>query len=184
MNTYFLKFTDEAEAIQSLTNHRQEDKWTTSFNGTALDVIGTVYAPTGNIITQDGMSYPEQAPLPGFHVNLAAESLDDTLAPFQIFPTNPQRTFATDNSIKVSPKVSRVSPIEFKLLFTPMERIAITAATPTDPVLADFFSLIDDPRLQFVNLDLVSTQQAVGYLAQQGLIAPDRIPVILSGGVA
>ena len=184
MKTYFLKFTDEAQAIAALYDYRFGEKWITSLKGSALDVIGTVYAPTGTMLTDGDFSYPEQAPIEGFYINIATSEFPQELRPFS-GENKSGRTFASDNSAPVAPeKVTRVSPIEFKLLFTTMERIAITAATPTDPVLTDFFSLIDDPRLQFVNLDLISTQQAIGYLAQQGLIAADRIAVILAGGVS
>jgi hypothetical protein len=79
------------------------------------------------------------------------------------------------------PKI--VSPVEFKLLFTSPERIAIKAARATDPVIDDFYELLDDPRLSGVNLGLQSIQDAVGYMALQGLIAPERVAVILSGDV-
>jgi len=75
----------------------------------------------------------------------------------------------------------KVSPVEFKLLFTAPERVAIKAST--DPIVQDFFSIIDDPRLTYVDLGLVSTQEAVGYLAMEGLIAEARIQAILSGVV-
>ena len=35
----------------------------------ALDVIGVMYAPTGNMIDCEGVSVPEQAPVDGWHVN-------------------------------------------------------------------------------------------------------------------
>lgn len=74
-----------------------------------------------------------------------------------------------------------VSPIEFKLLFTSAERIAIQTARATDPIIDDFYDILDDPRLTEVNLGLTSTQNGVGYLAMQGLIAPERVAEILAG---
>src|SRR5574343_1577031 len=47
-----------------------------------------------------------------------------------------------------------VSPPEFKLLFTSNERVAIKAARSTDPVIADFMDIVEDPRLTTVNLAL------------------------------
>jgi len=39
----------------------------------ALDMIGTIHAPTGQTLTdEEGNPYPEMAPLPGFHANLKA----------------------------------------------------------------------------------------------------------------
>ena len=75
----------------------------------------------------------------------------------------------------------KVSPVEFKLLFTAPERIAIK--TSTDPVIQDFFEIVNDPRLTEVNLALPSTQDALGYLAQQGLIAEARIAQIVLGEI-
>jgi hypothetical protein len=36
----------------------------------AIDVIGTIYVPTGNTTTTGGYSYAETAPIPGFHANV------------------------------------------------------------------------------------------------------------------
>lgn len=83
----------------------------------------------------------------------------------------------------VQPVAVTVSPIEFKLLFTWQERIAIKTARATDPVIDDFYDIVEDPRLTHVNLSLNSTQQAIGYLATKELIAPERVAQILSGVV-
>ena len=72
-----------------------------------------------------------------------------------------------------------VSPVEFKLLFSSAERIAINSST--DAVVKDFLSIINDPRLSVVNLGLKSTVDALTYMASIGLIAEDRIPEILRG---
>lgn len=77
----------------------------------------------------------------------------------------------------------KVSPVEFKLLFTAAERIAIKVARATDPVIDDFYTIIEDTRLTYVDLGLISTQEALGYLALQGLIEEGRVPEILSGTV-
>jgi hypothetical protein len=77
--------------------------------------------------------------------------------------------------------VTKVSPIQFKLLFTSAERIALKAAKDTDAALGDFHSIVDDPRLTFVDLSLQSTKDAVGYMAEKGYIDPARVSEILSG---
>jgi len=79
------------------------------------------------------------------------------------------------------PRVVIVSPVEFKLLFTAQERVAIKTARTTDPVVDDFFSIVDDLRLTQVNLSLASIQQALGYLASLNLLTPDRVAEILTG---
>lgn len=82
-----------------------------------------------------------------------------------------------------------VSPVEFKLLFTSAERIKLKELRPTDPILDDFWSIVDDPRATQIRLGLTSTQQGVGHAIQQlvaaGTIAAEdeatRIEEILSG---
>ena len=76
---------------------------------------------------------------------------------------------------------SKVSPVEFKLLFTVQERVALKALRATNPIVDDFFSIVDDPRLSHVDLGLNSTQQALGYLAMLGAITEARVAEILSG---
>ena len=77
----------------------------------------------------------------------------------------------------------KVSPIEFKLLFTPQERVAIKVARQTDPVIDDFYDIVEDPRLTHVDLGLASTQSALDYLTAQGLLAEGRKAEILQGAV-
>lgn len=99
-------------------------------------------------------------------------------------PVIPEATLAEP----VQPDMT-VSPVEFKLLWTPQERVAIKTLKSTDPVIEDFYELIEDPRLKEVNLSLQSTQQAVDYLlfklVEAGTITEsqvaDRREAILSG---
>lgn len=88
-------------------------------------------------------------------------------APFTLEPSEP-----------VYPKVS---PVEFKLLFTSQERIAIKTARSTDPVIDDFYDIVEDPRLTFVDLGLQSTKDAIGYLQAKGLLTAERAVAILTG---
>ena len=77
----------------------------------------------------------------------------------------------------------KVSPVEFKLLFTAQERVAIKAARASDPVIDDFLGIIEDPRLTHVNLGLQSTQDALGYLETKGIITDARRVQILAGKI-
>ena len=77
----------------------------------------------------------------------------------------------------------KVSPVEFKLLFTAQERVAIKEARAADPVIDDFFEIVEDPRLTHVNLGLQSTQDALGYLETKGLITDARRVQILAGKI-
>lgn len=85
---------------------------------------------------------------------------------------------AQPEPVVIAPKVS---PIEFKLLFTPQERIAIKSARATDVIIDDFFEIIEDTRLTHVDLNLESTKQAIQYIASKSLVEADRVVEILSG---
>lgn len=82
-----------------------------------------------------------------------------------------------------TPTYPKVSPVEFLLLFTSAERVAIRAVRPDDPVIDDFFDLVEDPRLTFVDLGLPSVQGALHYLAASQLITDARREEILTGKV-
>ena len=79
------------------------------------------------------------------------------------------------------PTYPKVSPVEFKLLFTPQERVAIKTARQTDPVIDDFYDIVEDPRLTVVDLGLKSTQDALDYMISTGLLAAERKAEILAG---
>lgn len=83
--------------------------------------------------------------------------------------------------VNAPPKPPQVGPVEFKLLFTSAERVALKQARATDPVLDDFFELVEDPRLQTVNLGLPSVAGALQYMVSLGLLAADRPAQILAG---
>lgn len=99
MTLYFLKFQDEAEAIETLADFRGQDQegrdvWLTYKDGVNLDIVGTIYKPTGNMLEVDGTIFPEMAPVDGFHVNYLADELPKVLQPFSVTPTNPVRIYA------------------------------------------------------------------------------------------
>lgn len=85
----------------------------------------------------------------------------------------------------------QVSPPTFKLLFTSPERIAIRTARAyagDDPaqlqvkaVLDDWFEIVDDPRLTFVDLALPATIAGVQFLVTLGILTQARCDEILSG---
>jgi len=84
---YFLRFADEAEANGVL------------FEGetpryTAIDVIGTIYKPTGNMLTTDEGPVDEMAPIPGWHVNVRHMGEAAELAAYAVTPHSPVRGWA------------------------------------------------------------------------------------------
>jgi len=76
-----------------------------------------------------------------------------------------------------------VSAVEFMLLFTSPERVSLKALRPADPVLDDFFDLLEDPRLTEVNLNLQSTVNALDYMISIGELTAERKEEILTGEI-
>lgn len=104
MQTRYFKFTDQTAAFalaaaDGLTGLDESgNPMLIRFsNRYAIDVIGTVYEPTGGTVTgSDGDSWTEMASIPGWHVNVRI--LDDTplpvaFEPFEVFPATPTREF-------------------------------------------------------------------------------------------
>lgn len=73
------------------------------------------------------------------------------------------------------------TPPEFLLLFTAAERVAIRAARPTNPVIADWLAILEDPRLSEVDVTRQSTRDGLDYLASENLITPARAAEIGTG---
>lgn len=62
----------------------------------ALDVIGTIYQPTGETTMVDGQEVPVTAPVSGYHVNVRTtpEELAAALAALRTYPVTPVRVWA------------------------------------------------------------------------------------------
>jgi hypothetical protein len=73
-----------------------------------------------------------------------------------------------------------VSAIEFKLLFTPTERVQSREAAKTDPVVADMFLLLDDPRTQSISLGMPQVWAMLDYLITLGILTEERKQQILN----
>lgn len=99
----------------------------------------------------------------------------------EVIPPPPPAPAPAPEPAPAPPPPVTVSPVEFKLLFTSQERIAIKTARETDPVIDDFYSIVEDPRLTMVNMSLASTVDALSYLVSVGLITEARKAEILSG---
>lgn len=118
---YYIKTTDEAslwlaleEANLAVRDYDLEDalnvrptdldmeaEWEPTgafdwrFTGTALDIIGSIYKETGVMLTdEDGMEYPEVAPIDGFHANMIANTDADLSAITVDAPATPYRKWA------------------------------------------------------------------------------------------
>ena len=102
---FYFSFADEAEAATALQPfyHQPEegDAYLVmhSYNH-SFDIVGLIYEPSGNTLTDDeGIEYPEMAPIDGWHVNLRirgdylrddAEAID---AVSGVSPVTPHRTW-------------------------------------------------------------------------------------------
>jgi peptide deformylase len=76
-----------------------------------------------------------------------------------------------------------VTAIEFKLLFTPTERVQAREAAKIDPVVADMFLLLDDPRTQEVSLAMPQIQAMLEYLVQKEILTEQRKGQILNAEI-
>ena len=97
------------------------------------------------------------------NVEVGAELIDGVwVNPAPIEPVEPEIVY------------EKVSPIEFKMLFTMSERLAINPLKQSDEIIKDWFEVLDDSRLTFVDLGLKSTQDALNYLVTLGILTEDR----------
>lgn len=96
---YFLKFADQDEADSVLfdeqTNVQGDVVETVKVpKYAAIDVIGVIWKPTGEMITTDEGDVPEMAPVEGWHANVRHTAEAPELAAFQVFPETPVRGWA------------------------------------------------------------------------------------------
>ncbi len=116
---FYLKLTAESDMPTVLADFYQQDYITvvddegnetqtpdgdpylvTHTHDYAIDVVGVIYEPTGNMLTDDeGNEYPEMAPVDGWHVNMrlvgdavreTVEALDETHG---VTPETPMRVW-------------------------------------------------------------------------------------------
>jgi hypothetical protein len=83
----------------------------------------------------------------------------------------------------------KIGPIAFQMLFTPAESVAADSLKASDPTLASFWKLIDDPRTDVVDLSLKTVQNAIEYTltvvkaSGVDVDVPTRLAEILTGVV-
>lgn len=96
---FHLKFADQAEADSALFTEQTtvQDDIVETFKVpkyAAIDVIGVIYKPTGNVLTTDEGEMPEMAPLEGWHVNVRHTAEAPELDAYCVTPQNPVRGWA------------------------------------------------------------------------------------------
>lgn len=77
----------------------------------------------------------------------------------------------------VAKHTSIFSKLEFLTKFTLAERIQ--ARSSTDPIVIDIMQMLD--IAEFINTQDPNTIQSLGYLAQIGILTPERMSEILNG---
>lgn len=80
-----------------------------------------------------------------------------------------------------APTPPKLSPMQFKMCFTSLERINIKALKATDQVIADAYEILDDPRLTTVDMALASNQSMIDYLVAQEVLTAERAAQIKQG---
>lgn len=101
--TVFLQFIDEAAAAAVFSPWSDDGSIPAYFGGAAVDVVGAILRPTGEVLQTEAGEVPVLAPVPGWHVNLS-ESVPE-LAQYEIeAPAAPARVFAGSGEI-VAPRV-------------------------------------------------------------------------------
>jgi hypothetical protein len=99
---FFLKFADEAEANAALFTEQtnvQDDVVETVLvpKYAAVDVIGTIYKPTGNVLPaedESGEAVDEMAPIDGWHVNVRHTAEAPELDAYKVEVKTPSRAWA------------------------------------------------------------------------------------------
>jgi len=93
---FFLKFNTPADADAVLfdeqTNVEGDVVETTKVpKYAAVDIVGTIYKPTGEMIQTDEGEVPEMATIDGWHVNVRHNAEAPELEAYRVFPDTPQR---------------------------------------------------------------------------------------------
>jgi hypothetical protein len=96
---YFLKFADKAEANAALFTEQanvQGDVVETMLvpKYAAVDVIGTIYKPTGKVLMTPEGPVPEMTAVPGFHANVRHTKPASELDAYEVAVKNPIRMWA------------------------------------------------------------------------------------------
>jgi hypothetical protein len=102
---YCLKFDSEAEAKAVLyriegaveadpENGVEAQEGYEVANYQFVDVIGTIYKPTGKMLQSDEGEVPEMAPLDGYHVNVRVLGEAAELEAYRVHPVTPVRVWA------------------------------------------------------------------------------------------
>jgi hypothetical protein len=101
MNTYYLRFASEEEALAEFDSagYISTDGYSTVITASvdhALDVVGVIYNDDAVYDPATGEVVTPPTPMDGWHVNLKTATLPDGWAQHVVVPTPPHRVFAGD----------------------------------------------------------------------------------------
>lgn len=95
----FLRFESEAKARAAFANYFVGTEWPVYIGQVAVDVVGVVFQPNGEVEWIEDVETPVLAPIPGWHINLS-----DRVPALQQYevdpPATPSRIFAGSNAEK------------------------------------------------------------------------------------
>lgn len=77
-------------------------------------------------------------------------------------------------------KLAKITPVQFKMLFTPQERRAIRQLRDVDSLIQEWEEILEDRRLTEIDLNLGSVQGVLKYLVAKSILSPNRAKQILS----
>lgn len=154
--TVFLQFIDKAAAVAAFSFWSGDGVVPAYAGRAAVDVVGVIQRPTGEVLQTEDGEIPVLAPLPGWHINLS-DSVPE-LAQFEIeAPATPAHVFAGSGEV-VAPRVpAEVARWQAKLVMTRTpgrdgaslwdQLMAIRAAMPEDESAV----LLDAALLEVLN---------------------------------
>ncbi len=141
-----------------------------SIGTVAVDVVGVILRPTGEVLDSPDGPVPVLAPVPGYHINLS-ERIPE-LQQYEIEPPAiPDRVFAGSEN-PAPPAWPRFFGNQKLDLFTQAEQLAVVTATMTDPVV----KLLYDRLLgsAYLTYEDAETEQGLAMLVDKGLLTTGR----------
>lgn len=167
----FLRFNSESTARTAFAEYLTEDnQWPSYINKVAVDVVGIIYRPTGEVQQSEDGEMPVLEPLPGWHINLSERVAE--LHQYEIEPPAiPDRVFAGSEN-PASPAWPRFFGNQKLDLFTQAEQLTVVTATITDPVV----KLLYDRLLgsAYLTYEDAETEQGLAMLVDKGLLTTGR----------
>lgn len=98
--TIFLQFPTESSAVAAFSRWAADGSIPVYVEGVAVDVVGRIQRPTGELVQTEYGEVPVLAPVPGFHVNLSARIPE--LQQHEVEePATPDRMFAGSDAVSL-----------------------------------------------------------------------------------